>query len=92
MQARQLLQARDEIRSARAPEPGLNWERLRPSDDLNFTSNSWSIALDRKTGASESLRVLPSLFDVTSCARRLQLGLSTISKTAACLDAMLRRV
>ena len=24
--------------------PGLNWERLRPSDDLNFTSNSWSIA------------------------------------------------
>ncbi|CAL5224396.1 g7077 [Coccomyxa viridis] len=57
-EARQLLQARDEIRSARAPEPGLNWERLRPSDDLNFTSNSWSIALDRKTGGLGRLQKL----------------------------------
>ncbi len=62
VQARQLLQARDEIRSARAPEPGHDWERLTPSDDLNFTSNSWSIALDRKTGANKSLHSVDTPF------------------------------
>ena len=56
MQARQLLQARDEIRSAQAPKPGHDWERLTPSDDLNFTSHSWSIALNRKTGECRGLR------------------------------------
>ena len=68
-QARQLLQARDEIRLAKAPEPGRDWQRLTPSDDLNFTSNSWSIALDCRTGVYRCLRLLPFPVDIICCAR-----------------------
>ena len=50
LQARQLQEATQEIRSARAPVIGEEFEHLAPSDDLNFTSKSWSITLDPKTG------------------------------------------
>lgn len=50
LQAQQLHQAREEIRTARAPVTGDDWEHLTPEDDLAFTSNSWSIALDSETG------------------------------------------
>ena len=50
LQARQLQEATQEIRSARAPVIGEQFEHLTPSDDLNFTSKSWSITLDPKTG------------------------------------------
>ena len=67
MQARQLLQARDEIRSAQAPKPGHEWERLTSSDDLNFTSDSWSIALNRKTGECRDLRADSSILRHQPC-------------------------
>ena len=62
LQARQLLQARDEIRSARAPIVGDDFERLDLDDDLNFTSSSWDIALDRRTGKRAALTqlIIPS--------------------------------
>ena len=50
LQARQLQEAAQEIRSARVPVIGEEFEHLTPSDDLNFTSKSWSIMLDPKTG------------------------------------------
>ena len=50
LQARQLQEAKQEIRSVRAPTVGEGFEHLTPNDDLSFTSKSWSITLDPKTG------------------------------------------
>ena len=50
LQARQLQKATQEIRLVRAPAIGEGYEHLTPSDDLNFTSKSWSITLDPETG------------------------------------------
>ena len=50
LQARQLQEATQEIRSARVPVIGEGYEHLTPSDDLNFTSKSWRITLDPQQG------------------------------------------